>query len=66
MCIFKLIFNDLILKFKIKKMYNVKCFFSLRPYLIKIESFTRQGFKFSHTSKIKITFKTNFNNMTIK
>ena len=48
-------------------MYNVNRYYSLRPYLItKIDYFTRQGYKFSHISEMKITFITNFNNMTFK
>ena len=66
-CECKLIFNDLTLNFKFKKMYNVNRYYSLRPYLItKIEYFTRQGYKFSHISEMKITFITNFKNMTFK
>ena len=64
-CEWKLHFTDTIIYVKSEKLHIIHRGWDLRRYLIaKIENYTRCGYKFSHISKMNITFITDLRNTT--
>ena len=65
LCNFEIKFKDITFDFKISRMYNLHPYYYLRKNLIsKIDYFTIEGHKFSHITKMTLTFIANSNNMT--
>ena len=64
-CNFEIISNDSIYDSKLSRLYILQPYFYLRRSLIfEIENFAIDGYKFSHISKMTLTFIANFNNIT--
>ena len=67
MCEWKMDFDNIIIFVKSERRYNIHSFWDIRRYLLtKIDYFERQGYNFSHTCELKITFMLYLRKLTNK
>ena len=65
LCKWNLQVSDIIINVKSDRLFNILRGWNLRSFLLsKIKYFERYGHKFSHVSKVYITFITDLRNMT--